>query len=406
MRSIIHYFKCLKSLTKKYLLFFLNSVVFGGKKAFAVTGAYLRVLKNASENNKNNYDLKRIYPDSGHLCNNLGFNFEECSYDLSIIVPVYNASKHINECLNSIVSQETRYTYEVIIIDDGSTDDTAEKINKYLTNDNVKLIKQQNSGQSAARNRAISDSKGKYLMFADSDDILLPGSINALMDGSEDVSDIVEGNYVWFTDTITQDMIKDATTRESIKSYRKSPRFVLITPGYSWAKIYRRNLWKTLRFPEGYIFEDVITKFILRRKANQVRFIGTPVYGYRRNPDSSSHGKNRLKKLDSIWVFPKIAELCRLENAPMDDIFYLLSLNHIGLLNYVTTRNHTYEIKAACFREMRAQLLSIQQSRPKKLPVMFKLLEKAILSGSMQQWEHVAYTITKYDMLKKWRERN
>lgn len=406
MKSIVHYLKCLQRLIKKQLISFFNSIVLGIEKVVAVIRAYSCVFRNVPENNEENFDLQMFYPDKGHLGRTDGFQFKECEFDLTIIIPAYNISTYIEECIESVLSQKTAYTYELIIVDDGSTDDTLEKISKYLTNNNIQLIKQQNSGQSAARNKAISISKGRYLMFVDGDDILLPNSINVLMKGSEDGSDIVEGNYVWFTDIITQDMINDSVTKQLIKSYSKEPKFVLTSTGYSWAKIYRRELWETLRFPEGYIFEDVITKFILRRKANQVKFIGVPVYGYRRNPNSSSHGKNSLKKLDSVWVFPKIAELCFQEDVPMDGIFYLLSLNHIGLLNFITVKNQPYNIKTACFKEMKRQLTSIKEYRPSKMPSMFRLLEKSILYGNSEQWERVAEKILGFDMLKKWRECN
>ena len=271
---------------------------------------------------------------------------------------------------------------------------------------NITLIQQSNFGQSVARNRAISLSKGKYLMFVDSDDVLLPNAINLLMTSSNDDFDIIEGNYVCFNDNITEEMICDSTSKRYIKSYSKEPKFVLTSVGYSVAKIYKRYLWETLRFPEGYIFEDIITKFILRKKANKVNYIGVPVYGYRINPSSSSHGKNNSKKLDSIWVYPKIVELCRQEGVPFDDIFYILSLNHIGLLNLITARNQELKIKQACFCEVKKQLKSIQKYRPKRLPYMFRLLEKSILQGNLQQWEIVADTVVNYDMLKKWRERN
>ena len=105
-------------------------------------------------------------------------------------------------------------------------------------------------------------------------------------------------------------------------------------------------------------------------------------------------------------VYPKIVQLCKSEKAPLDKTFYFLSLNHIGLLNYVTIRNQEDKIKFACFNEMRNQLLSIQSFRPKRMPKMFKLLEKAILTGNYEAWEKVAQTINEYRLLKKWREIN
>lgn len=352
--------------------------------------------------------LSYYKPDTGSLSENYSFINQQPTLDLSIIIPAYNCSNYIDRCLQSTLCQKSNYTYEIIVVDDGSTDNTYEIVNRIAQEENrIVLLKQINSGQSAARNNGIYYSSGRYIMFVDADDVLLPNSIEVLMKTAENTqSDIVEGSFVRFYNDITDEMIKDSKGKNRIESNDKNPRYVLTTYGYSWAKIYKRELWDSLRFPEGYIFEDVITKFILRRKANQVSYIQDVVYGYRQNNQSSSHGNNQLKKLDSIWVLPKVLELCEQEGVPRDDVFYLLALNHIGLLNYITTKSQSKEIKLSCFAEMHKQLLSIQDCKPKKMPLIFKLLDRAILENKYEAWEYIAETINKYKMLKKWREIN
>lgn len=346
--------------------------------------------------------------DVSHICQNKRVCFEnhEILFDLSIIIPFYNAENYIKGCIESVISQKTGFSYEIILIDDGSSDDSLKIVDMYKDRSYVKLLKQENSGQSAARNKGISYSTGQYLMFVDADDILLPDAIEALMSTAKKTgSDIVEGSFVRFYIDITDEMIHDSAGKDRVESNKKNPRFVLSSYGYSWAKVYRRELWKTLRFPEGFIFEDIISKFILRRNANQVAYIKDVVYGYRMSTvNSSSHGNNIMKKLDSIWVLPEIIELCQQEQAPRDEVFYLLALNHIGILNYITTEPFEEKIKLACFSEMRKQLLSILDCRPKRLPLMFYLLEKAILENKFYSWKFIAETINKYIMLKKWRE--
>ena len=365
------------------------------------------LLKKTSEPINAEYDIGYYYCDRGKLSDNQGYYFKQTRFDLSIIIPFYNADKYIEECLNSILSQKTDFSYEIILVDDGSEDGSLTKINGFLNRTNIKLIKQENAGQSVARNKALQYTCGIYLMFVDADDVLLPNAIESLMIVAKETnSDIVEGSIVRFYNQISDEMIKESRGKSHIESNSKNPKFVLTSYGYSWAKVYRRELWTTLRFPEGYIFEDVITKYILRRKANQVAYIEDVVYGYRQNSQSSSHGSNRLKKLDSIWVLPKVFELCKQENAPRDDVFYLLSLNHIGLLNYITTKSQSTEIRLSCFAEMRKQLLSIQDCRPKRMPLMFRLLDRSILENKFEAWESIAETIQKLHLLKKWREIN
>lgn len=89
--------------------------------------------------------------------------------DLSIIIPVYNKSKLINRCLDSIFNQSTLYSYEVILVDDGSTDDSVELI-KARKESNIILYEQQNAGPSVARNKGVELSHGKYCAYLDADD--------------------------------------------------------------------------------------------------------------------------------------------------------------------------------------------------------------------------------------------
>lgn len=89
--------------------------------------------------------------------------------DLSVIIPVYNAALLLNRCLDSVFNQKTRYTYEVILVDDGSTDNSVELI-KARTETNIRLFRQQNAGPAKARNKGIELAQGKYCAFLDADD--------------------------------------------------------------------------------------------------------------------------------------------------------------------------------------------------------------------------------------------
>ena len=406
MKRTLHYLKCAFNIAKNGILKAPGIIKKAFSRCFRVIGC-LFLINKKSERRVPENALSVYYPDKGDLCGNAFYESAEPEYDLSVIIPVYNGEAYIGECIESVIRQETGYSYEIIIVDDGSTDGTGEILAEYAKAENIKVFRRQNRGQSAARNFAIGKASGRFIMFADGDDLLLPNAIQKLIRAAEDnESDIAEGCVVKFYKDITEDMLKDSAGKDAVYSYKTNKSFALPCVGYSIAKVYKRELWNTLRFPEGYIFEDIITKFILRRKAGRVAFIKDVVYGYRQNNQSSSHGKASLKHLDSIWVLPRIFEICDRENAPRDDIFYLLSLNHIGVLNRVTTRAHTENIRIACFAEMRKQLLLIQDCKPEKMPLMFKLLDRSIIEEKFEAWEYIADTIQKYGMLKKWREIN
>lgn len=102
-------------------------------------------------------------------------------FNISIIIPVYNASKLLNRCLDSIFNQETQYSYEVILVDDGSSDNSVELI-KARKEPNIVLFQQQNAGPAVARNKGVELAKGKYVAFMDADDYWKDGYIQKTVD--------------------------------------------------------------------------------------------------------------------------------------------------------------------------------------------------------------------------------
>ena len=113
--------------------------------------------------------------------------------DLSIIIPVYNKSKLINRCLDSIFKQTTIHSYEVVLVDDGSTDDSVELI-KARTEGNIILYEQQNAGPSVARNKGVELSHGKYCAYLDADDYWGDGFIEKTVSFLEEHDDCVAVN--------------------------------------------------------------------------------------------------------------------------------------------------------------------------------------------------------------------
>lgn len=117
---------------------------------------------------------------------------------LSIIVPVYNVSKYLAKCLDSLLCQDLKpEEYEIIIVNDGSTDNSGEIAKQYEDkNSNIKVVRQENQGLSGARNTGIKLSNGKYIQFVDSDDYLVPNVLSALVNKMEtDNLDVIRFNY-------------------------------------------------------------------------------------------------------------------------------------------------------------------------------------------------------------------
>lgn len=117
---------------------------------------------------------------------------------LSIIVPVYNVSKYLAKCLDSLLAQDLKpEEYEIIVVNDGSTDNSSEMAEEYADKySNIVLINQENQGLSGARNTGIKVAQGKYIQFVDSDDYLEPNVLKTLVDKMDDDNlDILRFNY-------------------------------------------------------------------------------------------------------------------------------------------------------------------------------------------------------------------
>ncbi len=140
--------------------------------------------------------LHSYSPDPSTSC--MANNVLNQQYDLQIIVPAYNVEQYVAECLESILTQKTHYSYLVTVVNDGSTDKTPEIIRSYQEKypDRMEVINQENRGFSGARNAALKVLKGRYITFLDSDDVMAGSAIEALLDKA-DGKDIIQGG--WYT---------------------------------------------------------------------------------------------------------------------------------------------------------------------------------------------------------------
>ena len=145
----------------------------------------IMVHKNGTVNYKNVddalYELNCYYPYKEYPLINAVNNINEYRYDLSIIVPVFNSSAFLNKCLKSLLNQKTSYTYEIICVDDGSTDDSLQILNR-IDDLKLKVVHQENKGIAGARNTGLNLSTGKYVGFVDNDDFVSDEYVERLME--------------------------------------------------------------------------------------------------------------------------------------------------------------------------------------------------------------------------------
>ena len=216
--------------------------------------------------------------------------------DLQIIIPAYNAEQYLGDCMHSVLSQKTEYSYHVILIDDGSRDSTPAICDRFAEHPQVSVIHQKNSGPAAARNAGLATLFGRYIMFVDSDDLLCPGAIQTMLDTAfRHNCDIVEGGMHYLSSDGRSPAYRHSSAQRISDPY--------LLQGYPCGKVFKAGLFCAVRFPEGYWYEDSIISFLISPSAETVWGIPDIVYDYRVNQAGltvTTHG--RPKAADTYWI--------------------------------------------------------------------------------------------------------
>lgn len=228
---------------------------------------------------------------------------------VSLIIPIYNTPiTPLRECIESILNQSYK-NIEVLLINDGSTDNCENICKEYCYDARVKLINKENGGVSSARNVGLQESTGDYVMFVDADDILTVDAVRLMVDGIiENQADIMICNYKrFFTDISKLELLSDIkkcrifnTSSDLIKLRKKclheDDSLGIRFNGAPWGKLYSLNLIKNndIRFDESLIrSQDNYFNFIVFGVAKKIGYINTSLYLYRYLPTSSV---NRFRK--------------------------------------------------------------------------------------------------------------
>lgn len=302
-------------------------------------------------------------------------------YDLSVIIPCYNSEKYIEKCIDSVLHQNNS-NIQYIFVDDGSTDNTLNMLEKYRANENFIVLSEENGGASKARNLGLEYATGKYVTFLDSDDILPENALNRLLNvGMETDADLVEGALV---DFVNENEIKDREENSRIESEYENVKD--IKTGYVCGKLYRNSLFNRLCFPEGYWYEDTIVSFLIVPLCQKIVYVPKTVYFYRRNPEGmTAVGNKSNKTMDTLWIARQCIADYRELGLPEDDVFYKKVLAQITM-NYVRTSIFSDEIQRYIFDVCKD---IITDTKNGNIPTgkMKVLMEKAILLDSFELYK-------------------
>ena len=223
---------------------------------------------------------------------------------VSVIIPVYNVEKYIERCLESIVNQ-TLKEIEIIIINDGSNDETSKKLEKFLGDVRVIYIKTENRGQSAARNKGLKIAKGEYIGFVDSDDYIDLDFYEKLYKRIKETnSDIAAASIVRHHGTfekwrVNYDLNKSTTDKNEMFNLVKYPN-----QSYVWNKIYKKDFLDSFefKFKEGVYYEDILALFYILLNCKKLTTVtGTNYYYMVNDGNSTVKGKQTKKKIQDCY---------------------------------------------------------------------------------------------------------
>lgn len=223
----------------------------------------------------------------------------------SFIVPIYNSSLYLSECINSILNQDYN-NYEIILINDGSTDDSIDICNEYRKKyKNIKLINQKNSGVSIARNNGIQNSNGEYILFVDSDDTIEKNYLSMIEKNIMD--DLTCFGYTLFSKKgkITCVLNETLNNNQIISDILTSNNI----GGYLWNKVFKSTIIKEndLYFEKNIAYcEDLLFVYNYLKCCNSFKYINKSLYNYRLRKSSVSSNFFNKKNSSILTVYKYI----------------------------------------------------------------------------------------------------
>ena len=283
---------------------------------------------------------------------------------VSIIVPVYNVSTYIENCLSSIMNQ-TYKDIECLIVDDASTDDSITKCEKMIAEYEgdihfIIIHHTKNQGISAARNTGLDASHGDYVYFIDSDDEISPNCIEALSSAciKDNTIEIVQGSYIknTFDDNLNKKNVQNIKKREyeyyEFTRNREIRDHFFDGKGYlniaAWNKLIKKEFLinHNLRFEEGLLWEDNMWSFFVMKYLKHLYLVPDITYSYNIRPKSIQTGTSKRAKRQ-IWgrIYKTIVDTPTPGDEVLEQLYYMPKFCYYYVTEY-KDENYKYSYKA------------------------------------------------------------
>lgn len=246
---------------------------------------------------------------------------------ISVLVPVYNCEKYLNECINSIINQSFK-DLEIILINDGSSDNSLEILKKFQKKDKrIILIDKKNTGYGSSLNKGIKIAKGEYISIIEADDFIDLNFYKNLMEYSNSNYEIIKSSFSFFQNNKKKkyDLFKHIKKQDNF-NLKKNPNLILLKPSI-WSAIYKKDfLLKNniffLETPKA-SYQDTSFQFQTYYFAKNIKLINKPLYFYRiDNTNSSINSKDKFEEI--IKEFEKINNIFDNQTSKKLYVFKLL----------------------------------------------------------------------------------
>lgn len=322
---------------------------------------------------------------------------------ISIIVPVFNVENYIHDCIDSILTQ-TWQDFELILVNDGSSDRSGEICDEYSKKDNrITVIHKENGGQSSARNRGIDIAKGDYIGFIDSDDWINRDMYKVLYEKAiETDSEISACNIIEYQKDSSKRFFSQDTT-DYLYGRNEAMSEIYLNERLTFSpcnKIYKRELFKEICFKEGYILEDMDFAYKIIHLCNKIHYTGQALYNYRYNDNSTLRKAFSKKRLDEYQV-RKDMYTFYLENYPnqANDVYaewFLKGLElYINVEKYYQNEKKQYKYLIASDRkQLKSLVVKKDYNKKKKLLLSIGLISPKLLAYVYRfYWDKVKHQL-------------
>lgn len=298
---------------------------------------------------------------------------------ISVIIPIYNVSEWIDRCLESVAGQ-TFDDFEAILVNDGSTDDSAEKALNFAEKDKrFQLVHRDNGGLSAARNTGLSYAKAEFVFYLDSDDYLKNDCFEKLiLAQSQYDADIVQTNFYY--DYPSYLLYGNWLKKESLLLDREQTLERLIEQNeiknFAWGKLIRSEIAKRNLFPEGKYFEDTLWMYRIVSESKKFVLLAEPLMYYFQRTDSIS-GNFSIRNLDQLELESERLDLIKTEHPAL----YKKALKKLNqkIIQHISLLPNLKETDSELYRNQLNRYLSKYELK-KQFPFDYMLSQNSILN--------------------------